>query len=86
MIARGYDVDGKVDELIFNMTFEMVAKVSGAIIDDYQIITNKEKSKEFEISFESVGAGTCMMVDFKDGAGRAHRVQLDDGFFCLNYI
>ena len=75
--ATGYDVPGTAcatqkDEYIFEMAFEMVAKVTGAIIDDYQIITNKEQTKEFEISFESVGSGSCMIIDFKDGSVKSY--------------
>lgn len=81
VIARGYDVSDKKDEYIYNMTFEMVAKVTGVKIDDYQIITNKEKPKEFEISFESVGAGTCMVVDFKDGSVKSY----GDSSFCSDW-
>ena len=50
------------------LTFEMVGKVKGPLIDDFQIISNKEQEKEFEISFESIGSGSCMVVDFKDGS------------------
>ena len=77
VIATGYDVPGtacvtQLDQYIFNMTFEMVAKVTGAIIDDYQLITNKEQTKEFEISFDSVGSGSCMIIDFKDGSVKSY--------------
>ena len=50
-----------------NLTFEMVGKVKGPLIDDFQIISNKEQEKDFEISFESIGSGSCMVLDFKDG-------------------
>ena len=50
------------------LSFEMVGKVKGPLIDDFQIISNKEQEKEFEISFESIGSGSCMVVDFKDGS------------------
>ena len=83
VIATGYDVPGTAcatqkDQYIFNMTFEMVAKVTGAIIDDYQLITNKEQTKEFEISFDSVGSGSCMIIDFKDGSVKSY----GDKSFC----
>ena len=83
VIATGYDVPGTActtqkDQYTFNMTFEMVAKVTGAIIDDYQLITNKEQNKEFEISFDSVGSGSCMIIDFKDGSVKAY----GDKSFC----
>ena len=50
------------------LTFEIVGKVKGPLIDDYQIISNKAQEKEFEISFETIGSGSCMVVDFKDGS------------------
>ena len=83
VIATGYDVADiscttQKDQYIFNMTFEMVAKVTGALIDDYQLITNKEQSKEFEITFDSVGSGSCMIIDFKDGSVKSY----GDKSFC----
>ena len=51
----------------YDLTFEMVGKVRGPIIDDFQIISNKEQSKEFEISFDALGSATCLVLDFKDG-------------------
>ena len=51
----------------YDLTFEMVGKVRGPIIDDFQIISNKEQTKEFEISFDALGSATCLVLDFKDG-------------------
>ena len=51
----------------YDLTFEMVGKVRGPIIDDFQIISNKEQSKEFEITFDALGSATCLVLDFKDG-------------------
>jgi len=55
------------ENFTYNMSIEIVNKVQGPGIDDYQIITNKEQVKEFEITFNSVGARTCLLLDFKDG-------------------
>ena len=55
------------EDIEYHLQFEIVGKVRGVRIDDFQIITSKEQRKEFEISFESIGAGTCILVDFKDG-------------------
>ena len=55
------------ENFTYNMRIEIVNKVQGPGIDDYQIITNKEQVKEFEITFNSVGARTCLLLDFKDG-------------------
>ena len=55
------------DFLPVSMTFEMAGQVQGIKIDDGRIITNKEQKKWFEITFDSVGAGTCLAIDYKDG-------------------
>ena len=62
------------------LTFEMVGKVQGPLIDDFQIISNKEQLKEFEITFESIGSGTCMMLDFKDGTQKVWVETLKNGW------
>ena len=51
----------------FHIEIEMVGQVRGLIIDDGHVITTKEEPKWFELEFESIGAGTCIMMDFKDG-------------------
>ena len=51
----------------FDLEFEIVGKVTGVKINDFQIITVKEQMKEFEVSFESFGSGACILIDFKDG-------------------
>jgi hypothetical protein len=45
----------------------MVGLVQGILVDDFRIITNKEQIKWFEIKFDAVGAGTCVVIDYKDG-------------------
>ena len=60
----------------YKATFEMVSKVKNVILDDFQIITNKEQLKEFEITFESIGSGTCLLMDFKDGTQKVKTIQL----------
>ena len=40
---------------ILNLEFEMVGKVSGVKIDDFQKITRKEELKHFEITFDLLG-------------------------------
>ena len=57
----------KFESFTYNLTFEVVNKVRVVSIDDFQIISNKEQLKEFEITFQSVGARTCLLLDFKDG-------------------
>jgi hypothetical protein len=58
--------------------FEMVGQVHSVIVDDFRIITNKNQIKWFEIRFGSVGAGTCLMIDFKDD----YKVAYGDQSFC----
>ena len=62
-----FNVSNYFESVEFNLTFEMVSKVKGPKIDDFQIITNRKQPKMFEITFESLGSGTCMVIDFKDG-------------------
>ena len=57
---------------ILNLEFEMVGKVSGVKIDDFQKITRKEELKHFEITFDLLGAYSCMVIDFKDGVVRSY--------------
>ena len=63
------------------VTFEVVGQVIGIKIDDHRIITNKEQNKWFQISFDSVGAGTCLDIDYKDG----YHVAYGDREFCTSW-
>ena len=63
------------------MTFEIVGQVQGVKIDDHRIITNKEENKWFQITFDSVGAGTCLAIDYKD----AYFVAYGDREFCSTW-
>ena len=49
------------------VTFEIVGQVRGIEIDDYNEITPKDELKWFYLDFESIGAGTCIFMDFQDG-------------------
>lgn len=51
---------------------EIVGQVQGVLLDDNRIITNKGQKKWFEISFDSLGAGTCVVLDYKDGLVAAY--------------
>ena len=62
-----FNVSNYFETVEYNLTIEMVSKVKGPKIDDFQIITNRKQPKMFEITFESLGSGTCMVIDFKDG-------------------
>ena len=60
---------------------EMVGLVQGVLVDDFRIITNKEQNKWFEIKFDAIGAGTCIVVDYKDGYIAAY----GDPDFCSSW-
>lgn len=64
----------KFESFTYNLTIEIVNKVRVVAINDFSIITNKEQLKEFEITFESVGARTCLLLDFKDGVQKVRQM------------
>ena len=70
------------DTFTYNLTFEIVGKVTNIKIDDFQLITSKEQPKNFEITYDSLGTGTCMEVDFKDGAVKTY----GDQSFCEEWL
>ncbi|XP_069977559.1 polycystin family receptor for egg jelly [Penaeus vannamei] len=47
---------------------EIVGQVRVGIIDDFAIVTGKNETKTFEVSFESLGGGTCLVIDFGDSS------------------
>ena len=49
------------------LKLELVSRVRGPRLEDWQIITGVDEEKKFEVSFESVGAGTCLLLDWADG-------------------
>ena len=63
------------------VTIEIVGQVIGIKIDDNRIITNKDDNKWFTITFDSVGAGTCLALDYKDG----YYVSYGDKEFCSSW-
>lgn len=64
------------------MYFEIVGKVKVIKIDDFQLITAKKQTKSFEVTFDSLGSGTCMEVDFKDGLVKTY----GDQEFCEEWL
>ena len=48
---------------------------------NFRIITNKEQIKWFEIKFDAVGAGTCVVIDYKDG----YMASYGDPDFCSSW-
>ena len=65
----------------YMMTFEMIGQVRGLIVDDGNVITSKGQNKWFELTFESIGAGTCIMMDFADGIVQT----FGEEWFCLEW-
>ena len=49
-IANGFQNGNPPDIVEYNLQFEIVGKVRGAKINDFQIITSKEQKKDFEIN------------------------------------
>ena len=64
-----------------HLYFEIVLKVKVIKIDDCQIITSKEQNKRFDITFDSLGADTCMVIDFDDGTIKSY----GDRGFCKEW-
>ena len=58
-----YDLENATAVLI---TFEVVGQVRGMVLDDNREITAKDELKWFYLDFESIGAGTCVKIDFQD--------------------
>lgn len=52
--------------------------MKGLKIDDKGKIGSKNEKKTFFISFESVGRGGCLLIDFKDGTKKSY----GDEYFC----
>ena len=65
----------------FPVEVEIVGQVRGIKLDDFEIITNIEETKNFEVTFDSVGAGACLGVDFGDGV----QVAYGDQYFCQGW-
>ncbi|XP_042202975.1 uncharacterized protein LOC121853101 [Homarus americanus] len=55
----------------FNFTIEIVGMIRGPIIDDFSIVTDKDELKHFQVSFESLGGGTCIAVHWNDDSDLA---------------
>lgn len=63
------------------VTFEIVGQVRGIKVDDNNEITSKDEVKWFYIDFESIGAGTCIFMDFQDGIKQT----FGDETFCAEW-
>lgn len=77
-----FEIVGKVEIGFWQSNHNLCSQVKVIQIDDFQLITSKEEPKNFEITFESLGSGTCMEVDFKDGAVKAY----GDKSFCEEWL
>ena len=51
------------------------------MVTDSNIITSKEENKWFSLEFESVGAGTCVVMDFNDGIVESY----GDAIYCSEW-
>ena len=58
-----------------------MGKVRGLKIEDNQEITAMDEVKFFYLDFESIGAGTCVVMDFQDGIKEA----FGDDLFCAEW-
>lgn len=79
MTVQGANTLQESDE--YTVSFEIVGQVRGLIIDDYQEVTSKEEEKWLYFDFESIGAGTCIHVNFDDGIVQT----FGDAMFCAKW-
>ena len=47
-------------------------QVRGLVLNDNNVVNTKGEVKWFNLDFESVGAGTCVKMDFGDGIIEAY--------------
>ena len=52
--------------------FVKIGKVKGITLDDRASMASIEDTKWFYIDFETLGAGTCLHMDFKDGVEKVY--------------
>ena len=48
------------------------------MVDDKGLIGSKNETKLFYVRFESLGSGSCLLLDYKDGIKRSY----GDKHFC----
>jgi hypothetical protein len=63
------------------LTFEIVGQVRGLEITDDRVMTSKDEMKWFFLNFESIGAGTCVTMDFQDGIKQS----FGDELYCAEW-
>ena len=73
--------NGLEDPFEYPLYFEIVLKVKVIKIDDFQLITSKEQNKKFEVTFDSIGSDTCMVIDFDDGTVKS----FGDRLYCKEW-
>ncbi|XP_071550540.1 polycystin-1-like [Panulirus ornatus] len=54
------------ENVTVDLFLEIVGEVRLCQIEDFSEVTEKEETKTFLISFESLGGGTCLLVDWDD--------------------
>ena len=52
--------------------------MSGLKVDDKGKIGSKDETKIFYVSFESLGSGGCLLIDYKDETKKSY----GDKYFC----
>ena len=52
--------------------------MSGLKVDDKGKIGSKDEIKIFYVSFETLGSGGCLVIDYKDGTKKSY----GDKYFC----
>ncbi|XP_064093787.1 uncharacterized protein LOC135206294 [Macrobrachium nipponense] len=54
------------EEVSFDVSVEILGMIRGLGIDDYAIVTQKEEEKRFNVSFQTMGSRSCMLVSWGD--------------------
>ena len=62
----------------FLVTFEMVGQVRGLVLSDNEEVTKIDEVKWFYLDFESLGATTCIHMDYADGVQKTY----GDEYYC----
>ncbi|MPC47655.1 hypothetical protein E2C01_041409 [Portunus trituberculatus] len=49
-----------------DLFLEIVGNVRGCQLNDFDLVTAKGEAKTLEVTFESVGGGTCLLINYGD--------------------
>lgn len=53
-------------DVSIDLLVEIVGKVRSCVLSDFNMVTAKGESKTIQVSFESIGGGTCLLFDYGD--------------------